>query len=73
MRCPTLLIGLSSGQEAWLTIDLASIRFTLEIENGKQTTETLTVQDLRARLPHAANVVASVLAEAVRNDRTLDH
>lgn len=73
MRNPTLCIGLASGQEGWLTVDLDSVRFCLEIENGKRTVETLNIQELKMRLPITANVMAQILAEAVRTDRKIDH
>ena len=73
MTNPTIMIGLGSGQEGWLTVDLETLRFKLEIENGKKTTEVLSVQDLKVRLPHTANVMADVLAEAIRTDRSLRH
>jgi len=47
MRKPSFLISLGSGQEAWLSIELDSIQFTLETENGKKTTEVLSLADLK--------------------------
>lgn len=68
MKRPTVLVGLGSGREAWLEVDLDSVRFLLVIENGKRTEEVLTVAELKTRLPRAANLAAEVLAQAVRSD-----
>jgi hypothetical protein len=67
MKKPTILVGLGSGREGWLSIELDSLRFVLEIENGKRTVETLSLSDLKTRLPNIAGLVAEVLAEAVRS------
>lgn len=66
MRKPTILVSLGSGQEAWLSIDLDALRFVLEMENGKLTTESLTLTDLKTRLPVITSVVAEIVAEAIR-------
>jgi hypothetical protein len=69
MRKPTILIGLGSGREGWLSIELDSLKFVLEIENGKASVEILSLTDLKTRFPNnIANLVASVLAEAVRSN-----
>ena len=68
MKKPTILVGLGSGREAWLSIELDSLRFVLEIENGKRTVETLSLAELKTRLPGIAALVADVLAEAVRSN-----
>jgi hypothetical protein len=68
MKKPSILIGLGSGREAWLSIELDSLRFVLEIENGKQTVETLSLAELKDRLPNIAGLVAEILAEAVRSN-----
>jgi hypothetical protein len=66
VRNPTILIGLGSGREGWLSIELDSLRFVDEVENGKRTVETLCLAELKARFPNAANLVADALAAAVR-------
>ena len=66
MRKPTILVGLGSGQEAWLSVELDSLRFVLETENGKRTTETLSLAELKTRLPGLASLVAEIVAEAIR-------
>jgi hypothetical protein len=68
MKTPTILIGLGSGQEGWLSIELDSLKFILEVENGKRTVETLSLAELKSRLPNIANLVADILAEAVRSN-----
>ena len=68
MKKPSILIGLGSGREAWLSIELDSLRFVLEIENGKRTVETLSLAELKDRLPNVAGLVAEILAEAVRSN-----
>ena len=68
MKKPSILIGLGSGREAWLSIELDSLRFVLEIENGKRTVETLSLAELKDRLPNIAGLVAEILAEAVRSN-----
>ena len=68
MKTPTILIGLGSGQEGWLSIELDSLKFVLEIENGKRTVETLSLAELKVRLPNIAGLVAEILAEAVRSN-----
>jgi len=68
MRKPTILVGLGSGRNAWLSIELDSPRFTLEIENGIRTVETLSLAELKTRLPGISALVADVLAEAVRSN-----
>ena len=55
MKKPTILVGLGSGREAWLSIELDSLRFVLEIENGKRTVETLSLAELKTRLPGIAS------------------
>ena len=68
MKAPTILIGLGSGQEGWLSIELDSLKFILEIENGKRTVEILSLAELKTRLPNIANLVAEILSEAVRSN-----
>ena len=68
MKKPTILVGLGSGREAWLSIELDSLRFVLEVENGKRTVESLSLAELKTRLPGIAALVADVLAEAVRSN-----
>jgi len=68
MRKPTILVGLSSGREAWLSIELDSLRFVLEIENGKRTVETLSLTELKDRLPNITGLVADILAQAVKSN-----
>jgi hypothetical protein len=65
VRQPTILIGLGSGREGWLSVDLDSLRFTLEIDNGRQTVESLSLTDLKSRLPSAAGLMAGIVAEAI--------
>jgi hypothetical protein len=66
MRKPTILIGLGSGREGWLSIDLDSLRFILEIETGRGTVETLSLGELKTRLPGIAGLVADIVGEAIR-------
>jgi hypothetical protein len=73
MKKPTILIGLGSGQEGWLSIDLDSLRFVLEIENGKRTADSLNLTELKSQLPNAANLVAEVVAEAIRSHSANQH
>jgi len=68
MKTPTILIGLGSGQEGWLSIELDSLKFVLEVENGKRTVEILSLAELKTRLPNIAKLVAEILAEAVRSN-----
>jgi hypothetical protein len=70
MRKPTILVRLGSGREGWLSIELDSLRFELEIENGKRSVETLSLADLKTRLPNLAGLVAEILAEAIRSQST---
>lgn len=65
-RNPIIAVSLGSGRDGWISVDLASLRFTLEVENGKTTTELLTLAELRRRFPNVSNIVAEVLASAVR-------
>jgi hypothetical protein len=67
MKKPTILVRLGSGQEGWLSIELDSLRFVLEVENGKRSVETLSLLELKTRFPNLAVLVAEVLAEAVRS------
>jgi hypothetical protein len=73
MRKPTILVGLGSGQEGWLSIELDSLRFVLEVENGKRTVETLSLSDLKIRLPNIAGLIAEIMAEAVRSHAANQH
>jgi hypothetical protein len=73
MKQPTILVGLGSGREGWLSIDLDSLRFILEVENGKRTVDTLSLSELKSRLPSVSNLVADVLAEAVRSHSADQH
>lgn len=66
MRSPTILVSLGSGQEAWLSVGLDSLLFKLETENGKTTTEVLTLTELKRRFPGISGLVAEVVAEAIR-------
>lgn len=68
MRQPLMAIGMGSELEGWLSIDLDSLRFTLETENGEGTVETLTLAELKDRLPNIAGLVADVLAQAVKSN-----
>jgi hypothetical protein len=54
--------------EGWLSIELDSLRFVLETENGKRTVETLTLAELKDQLPSIAGLVADVLAQAVKSN-----
>jgi hypothetical protein len=54
MKKPTILVGLGSGQEGWLSIELDSLKFFLEIENGKPSVETLSLGELKTRFPNIA-------------------
>lgn len=66
MRKPLIPVGLGSGRDAWLEVELDSFRFRLEVENGRGTVESLTLAELKTRLPIVANLVAEVVAEAIR-------
>lgn len=68
MKNATIPVALGSGREGWLTIEFGSLSFVLEIEgrNGKTSRETLSVDELKTRLPNVANVVAEILAQGVR-------
>ncbi|WP_165251239.1 hypothetical protein [Paludisphaera soli] len=68
MKKPYLLIGLGSGREAWLSIELDSLRFVLETEDRKPTVETLALSELKDRLPGLTSLVAEVLAQAVKSN-----
>jgi len=68
VRQPLMAIGMGSELEGWLSIDLDSLRFTLETENGKRTVETLTLAELRDWFPIIAGLVAGVLAQAVKSN-----
>ena len=68
MKKPSLLVGLGSGREAWLSIELDSLRFVLETEERKPTVETLSLSELKDRLPGLTNLVAEVLAQAVKSN-----
>jgi hypothetical protein len=62
-----ILVGLGSGREAWLSFDPESIRFTLEIEGRKPSVDVLSLAELQARFPSVADLVADLLADAVRS------
>jgi hypothetical protein len=68
VKKPSILIGPDSGREAWLSTELDSIRFVLEIANGKRTVESLSLAELKDRLPNITGLVADVLAQAVRSN-----
>jgi len=68
VKKPSLLVGLGSGREAWLSIELDSLRFVLETEERKPTVETLSLSELKDRLPGLTNLVAEVLAQAVKSN-----
>jgi hypothetical protein len=40
VRRTTILIGLGSGLEGWLSIELDSLTFIIGIEDGKRSVET---------------------------------
>jgi hypothetical protein len=66
VKRPTILVGLGSGREAWLSVELDSLRFVLDIENGKRSPEILSLSELKTRFPHATGLMADVVAEAIR-------
>jgi hypothetical protein len=66
MKTLTIPISLGSGREDWLSIELDSLRFFFEIENGKRSVERLSLAETKTRLPIVAGLMADVLAEAVR-------
>jgi hypothetical protein len=66
MRKPTILVGLGSGREGWLSVELDSLRFVLEIEDGNRTVEDLSLAELKTRLPGISGLVAEIVAEAIR-------
>jgi hypothetical protein len=68
-----ILVGLGSGHEGRLSVDLGSIRFTLEIEDGKPGVECLTLSELKLRPPNAAGLVAGIVAEAIGSRSTNPH
>jgi hypothetical protein len=68
MRQPTILVGLGSGREGWLSIDLASLRFRLEIERDKGIVEILSLEEVKTQLPNITGLVADILAAAVRTN-----
>jgi hypothetical protein len=70
---PTILVGLGSGREAWLSFEPDSLRFTLEIEGRRPTVETLDLPELKARFPSIVDHVADVLADAVRSCPVRSH
>jgi hypothetical protein len=70
VRKPTILISMGSGHEDWISIDLDTLRFLLEVKDGKHTEEVLSLSDLKTRFPNIASLVAEILAAAVRTVRT---
>jgi hypothetical protein len=70
MRRPTILIGLGSGREGWLSIDLNSPMVILEIENGKRSVWTITLAKPMTRHPNFTGLAANMLAGAVRSNTT---
>jgi hypothetical protein len=68
MKRPIMRIGSGSGRAAWLSVELDSIRFVLEPENGEGTVETLTLAELKDRFPIILGLVAGVLAQAVKSN-----
>ena len=67
MRQPTILIGLGSGREGRLRVELDCLRFTLEVDGGKPAVESLSLAELKNRFPNASGLVAEVVAEAIRS------
>jgi hypothetical protein len=60
VKKPVTRIAMGSGQEGWLSVDLDSLGFNLEIENLKRTVETLSLAKLQTRLPNISGLVADV-------------
>jgi hypothetical protein len=73
MPNPRFPIGLASGQDAWLTVELESVRFTLEIGGRRPTVESLAIAELKTRLLRTADLVAQTLAGAIRADCRIGH
>jgi hypothetical protein len=71
MNPPPILIGLGSGREAWISIDLSSLRFFVEIETDslgrKVRRESLSLKELKTQFPRAATAVAAALVQAVKS------
>jgi hypothetical protein len=66
MKNPAILVGLGSGREAWVSVDLSSLRFRVETEGEKDRIETITLAELKTRFPKTATAVAAALAQAVK-------
>ena len=68
MKNITMLVSMGSGCESWLTIQFDTLSFMLETErsNGKISTEALSVDELKIRLPGVANSVADEVARGIQ-------
>jgi hypothetical protein len=66
MRVATVPVSLGSGRDAWIEVDLDGLRFVVWIENGKTTREVVDLAELKRCYPVAANLIADVLAGAIR-------
>ncbi len=70
MKRPVMRVGLGYGPMAWLSVELDSLQFILEPENGEGAVETLTLEELQDRyheVPIVLGLVAGVLAQAVKS------
>jgi hypothetical protein len=66
----SILIGLGSGQEAWLTPLLRSLWFRLDTEDPSASKEILSLRDVQARFPRSIDRLADLVAEAIRSPST---
>jgi hypothetical protein len=69
MKKPIMRIGSGTGRAGWLSVELDSLRFVLEPENGEGTVETLTLAELKDRFPISLGLVTGVLAQAVKSNQ----
>ena len=63
MRTPTILIGLGSGQEGWLSIELDSLKFARSRERQAYRGDSLACRPENPA--ELADLVAEILADAV--------
>jgi hypothetical protein len=70
MRRPSIVIGLGSGKEGWLSIDLNSPMVILEIENGEPSLGTISLAEPITRHPNITCLAANMLAGAARSNTT---
>ena len=63
---PRVNVALGSGREASIEIPLDALRFAVTIENGKTVREVVDLAELKRCYPVAANLIAEVVAAAIR-------